>query len=236
LRINKYISETGKASRREADRLINENRVTINGRIAQIGDQVQPEDDVRLNGKTIQTVKEHAYIAFNKPRGIVSTSEKMEENNIIDFINHPLQIKHVGRLDKYSSGLILLTNDGDIIHKILRAEYNHEKEYIITVDKPITKKKKKKMSSGVRILDTKTLPCKITQLSNYKFKIILTQGLNRQIRRMCEALDYRVCTLKRVRIMNIELGTLPVGQWRDLTRKEKKILFADLDYKKKDRI
>ena len=235
MRINKFISETGAASRREADRLIEEGKVTINGRIAVLGDQVQATDDVRLDNKQLQVVEELVYIAFNKPVGVTCTSAKDVEGNIIDYINHPLRINHVGRLDKDSNGLILLTNDGDIINRILRAEYNHEKEYIVSVDKPITNSFLKKMSAGVNILDTKTLPCKVTQLSKYEFQIILTQGLNRQIRRMCEALGYQVKTLRRIRIMNIHLGKLPVGRWRDLTKKEKKILFADLNYKPKNR-
>jgi 23S rRNA pseudouridine2604 synthase len=234
LRINKFISEAGKASRREADRLIQEGRVTINGKVAVLGDQVQPSDDVRLNKEQLQVVEELVYIAFNKPVGITCTSAKNVEGNIIDYIGHPLKINHVGRLDKDSKGLILLTNDGDIINRILRAEYNHEKEYIVSVDKPITGYFLKQMAAGVEILDTKTLPCKITQLSKYRFQIILTQGLNRQIRRMCETLGYQVKTLERIRIMNINLGKLPIGRWRDLTKKEKKVLFEDLNYKPKE--
>ena len=234
MRINKFISESGAASRREADRLIEEGKVTINGKVAVLGDQVQPSDDVRLNGNPLKVVDELVYIAFNKPVGITCTSARDVEGNIIDYIGHPLKINHVGRLDKDSKGLILLTNDGDIINLILRAKYNHEKEYIVSVDKPITSDFLKKMSAGVEILDTKTLPCKITQLSKYEFQIILTQGLNRQIRRMCEALGYQVKTLKRIRIMNIHLGKLPVGRWRDLTKKEKKELFNDLNYKPKN--
>lgn len=230
LRINKFISETGKASRRGADKLINERKVFINGKVAKVGDQVQPGDDVRVNGERLHIVPNHVYIALNKPVGITCTSEKGVKGNIIDLVNHPLRISHVGRLDKDSDGLILLTNDGDIVNKILRAENKHEKEYIVSVDKPITPDFLMKMASGVKILGTKTLPCEITQLSKYEFQIILTQGLNRQIRRMCEALGYEVYTLKRTRIMNIHLNNLPVGQWRDLTKKEKNRLFADLNY------
>ena len=234
LRINKFISEAGKASRRGADKLINERRVIINGKVAKIGDQVNPGDDVRVNGEQLRIARDHVYIALNKPVGITCTSEKSVKGNIIDLVNHPLRISHIGRLDKDSDGLILLTNDGDIVNEILRAENKHEKEYIVSVDKPITPDFLEKMAAGVKILGTKTLPCEITQLSKYEFKIILTQGLNRQIRRMCEALGYQVYTLKRTRIMNIELNNLPVGQGRDLTKKEKRRLFADLNYEPQD--
>lgn len=233
LRINKFISESGKTSRRGADKLIEEGRVTINGKIAKIGSQVEPGDDVRVNGDQIQVASNFVYIALNKPVGITSTTERHVKGNIVDFVNHPLRIFHIGRLDKDSEGLILLTNDGDIVNKILRAENKHEKEYIVSVDKPITSEFLKQMAAGVRILGTKTLPCKTEQLSKYEFKIILTQGLNRQIRRMCEALGYEVCRLQRIRIMNIHLSNLRVGQWRDLTKKEKAQLFADLNYEPK---
>ena len=234
IRINKFISESGKTSRRGADKLIEEKKVRINGRIAVVGDQVEPGDDVRINGEQLKTVEELVYIALNKPVGITCTSAKNVKDNIIDFVKHPSKINHVGRLDKDSEGLILLTNDGDIINRILRAEYNHEKEYIVSVNKPITPTFLKQMSTGVEILDTKTLPCKVTQLSKYEFRIVLTQGLNRQIRRMCEALGYRVKSLRRIRIMNIHLGKLPVGRWRDLTKREKQKLFADLNYRPKN--
>lgn len=219
LRVNKFISESGKASRRGADKLISEGRVTINGKKAKIGDQVYPGDDVRVSGEQLRIARNNVYIALNKPVGITSTSEKKVKGNIIDLVNHPLRIHHVGRLDKDSDGLILLTNDNDIINEILRAENQHEKEYVVSVDKPITPEFVKNMSEGVHILGTKTLPCKVTQLSKYEFQIILTQGLNRQIRRMCEALGYQVLRLQRTRIMNIHLNNLPVGQWRDLTKK-----------------
>ena len=235
MRINKFISESGVASRREADRLIEKGKVTINGKVAVLGDQVQPSDDVRLNGNSLKVVDELVYIAFNKPVGITCTNARDVEGNIIDYIGHPLKINYVGRLDKESNGLILLTNDGDIINLISRSKYNHEKEYNVLVDKPITSDFLKKMSAGVEILDTKTLPCKITQISKVEFQIILTQGLNRQIRRMCEALGYQVKELRRIRIMNIHLGKLSVGRWRDLTKIEKKELFNDLNYKPKDR-
>ena len=230
MRLNKFISESGKASRRGADKLIEEGRVKINGRKAKIGDQVKPGDEVMVNGQRIRLARNNVYLALNKPVGITCTTEKNVKGNIVDLVNHPLRVFNIGRLDKDSDGLILLTNDGDIVNKILRAENNHEKEYIVSVDKPITPEFVEKMSKGVRILGTKTLPCKVEQLSKYEFKIILTQGLNRQIRRMCEALGYEVYRLQRVRIMNIHLGNLPVGQWRDLTKKEKTRLFQDLNY------
>ncbi len=230
MRLNKFISESGKASRRGADKLIEEGRVKINGRKAKIGDQVKPGDEVMVNGQRIRLARNNVYLALNKPVGITCTTEKNVKGNIVDLVNHPLRVFNIGRLDKDSDGLILLTNDGDIVNKILRAENNHEKEYIVSVDKPITPEFVEKMSKGVRILGTKTLPCKVEQLSKYEFKIILTQGLNRQIRRMCEALGYEVYRLQRVRIMNIHLGNLPVGQWRDLTKKETTRLFQDLNY------
>ena len=230
MRLNKFIGESGKASRRGADKLIEEGRVKINGRKAKIGDQVKPGDEVMVNGQRIRLARNNVYLALNKPVGITCTTEKNVKGNIVDLVNHPLRVFNIGRLDKDSDGLILLTNDGDIVNEILRAENNHEKEYIVSVDKPITPEFVEKMSKGVRILGTKTLPCKVEQLSKYEFKIILTQGLNRQIRRMCEALGYEVYRLQRVRIMNIHLGNLPVGQWRDLTKKEKTRLFQDLNY------
>ena len=230
MRLNKFISESGKASRRGADKLIEEGRVKINGRKAKIGDQVKPGDEVMVNGQRLRLARNNVYIALNKPVGITCTTEKNVKGNIIDLVNHPLRIFNIGRLDKDSDGLILLTNDGDIVNEILRAENNHEKEYIVSVDKPITPEFIEKMSKGVRILGTKTLPCYVEQLSKYEFKIILTQGLNRQIRRMCEALGYEVYRLQRVRIMNIHLGNLPIGQWRDITKKEKDRLFKDLNY------
>ncbi|MGF3104820.1 23S rRNA pseudouridine(2604) synthase RluF [Rossellomorea sp. DUT-2] len=234
MRINKYISEAGKASRRGADKLIAEGRVTINGKIAKIGDQVNPGDDVKVSGAPVRVARNNVYIALNKPVGITSTTEKGVKGNIVDLVNHPLRIFNIGRLDKDSDGLILLTNDGDIVNEILRAENQHEKEYIVTVDRPISEDFLKQMSEGVKILGTKTLPCKVEQVSKYVFQITLTQGLNRQIRRMCEALGYEVYRLQRTRIMNIQLGNLPVGQWRDLSKKEKTRLFQDLDYEPKE--
>lgn len=231
MRINKYISESGITSRREADKWIAAERVTINGVIAELGSKVEPGDDVRVDNKPITIEQENVYIALNKPAGITSTTERNIKGNIVDFVNHPKRVFHIGRLDKDSEGLILLTNDGDIVNEILRAEHKHEKEYIVNVDKPITTAFLKKMEAGVEILATKTLPCKVTKISNYTFQIILTQGLNRQIRRMCSALDYQVRKLQRIRVMNIHLNNLARGQWRDLTKEEIIQLFKDLDYK-----
>lgn len=234
MRINKFLSETGITSRRGADKFIEDGRVTINGKPAELGSKVQPGDEVRVDGKIIeQPDQEYVYIALNKPVGITSTTERHIKGNIVDYVNHPLRIFHVGRLDKDSEGLILLTNDGDIVNEILRAENEHEKEYIVRVDMPITESFLKKMAEGVEILDTKTLPAKTEKLSKYSFRIVLRQGLNRQIRRMCSALGYEVRALKRIRIMNIHLGDLPVGEWRDLTDKERTELFKALDYKPK---
>lgn len=231
MRINKYISESGIMSRREADKWISGGKVTINGAVAELGSQVQPGDDVRVDGKPISAEPEHVYIALNKPVGITSTTERHVKGNIVDFVNHPLRIFHVGRLDKDSEGLILLTNDGDIVNEILRAENRHEKEYIVTVDQPVTPAFLRQMAEGVEILDTKTLPCQTVKLSKYVFKIVLTQGLNRQIRRMCSALGCEVRRLQRIRIMNIHLNDLPVGHWRDLTKEERERLFKDLNYR-----
>ncbi|MBT2647113.1 23S rRNA pseudouridine(2604) synthase RluF [Bacillus sp. ISL-34] len=235
MRINKFISESGITSRRGADKWIAEGRVTINGTVAELGSQAEPGDDVRVDGKPIKVEQQNVYIALNKPIGITSTTEKHIKGNIVDFVNHPLRIFHIGRLDKDSSGLILLTNDGDIVNEILRAENKHEKEYIVTVDKPLTASFIKDMSSGVEILDTKTLPCKVEQLTKFTFNITLMQGLNRQIRRMCSALGYEVRDLHRIRIMNIHLDGLAIGQWRDLTEDELTELFKELDYTPRQR-
>ena len=221
-RINKYLSEVGYCSRREADKLILDERVTINGRVPDMGTKVTPDDEVRVDGELISEPKKKrpVYIAFNKPVGIVCTTDtRAERNNIIDFINFPKRIFPIGRLDKLSEGLIFLTSDGDIVNKILRAGNNHEKEYVVTVNKPITKEFIVRMSKGVPVLDTITRKCHVEQISKNTFKIILIQGLNRQIRRMCEYLGYEVTKLKRIRIMNIPLD-LPVGKWRFLTDKE----------------
>lgn len=220
-RINKYLSEVGYCSRRASDKLIDEGRVRINGLIPEKGTKVHPGDVVSVDGKTVgEPQADFTYIAFNKPIGIVCTTDTIrEKNNIIDFINYPKRIFPIGRLDKPSEGLIFLTNDGDIVNKILRARNHHEKEYEVTVNKPITKSFIQKMSGGIPILDTITRECYVKQNSTYTFTIILTQGLNRQIRRMCEYLDYRVTKLKRVRIMNITLD-VPVGKWRYLSPDE----------------
>lgn len=220
-RINKYLSEISYCSRRKADQLILENRITINDELPLMGTKISPNDIICVDGKEVSTPeKKHVYIAFNKPIGIVSTTDQeKEKDNIIDFINYPERIFPIGRLDKASQGLILLTSDGDIVNKILRSRNNHEKEYIVTVNKPITKLFIKRMSEGVPILDTVTRECTIKQLTNFSFNIILTQGLNRQIRRMCEYLDYKVIKLKRIRIINIHLDT-EVGKWRYLTEDE----------------
>lgn len=220
MRVNKYIAESGFCSRRQADELIKEKRVTINGQVCQLGSTVKPGDVVAIDGKPIKTKEKKVYIALNKPVGIECTTDRRVKENIVDFVGHPQRIFPIGRLDKDSEGLILLTNDGDIVNKILRSENNHEKEYIVTVNKPIDDEFIKAMSSGVEILGRKTKPCKVYKLDKNTFRIILTQGMNRQIRRMCQALGYRVLKLKRTRIMNINLGLLKVGHWRNLTKKE----------------
>lgn len=220
-RINKYLSEVGYCSRREADKLIDAGRVTINGKVPEMGTKVKSGDEVRVDGKSIVPPKDDfVYLAFNKPMGIVCTTDTgVEKDNIIDFINYPKRIFPIGRLDKPSEGLIFLTNDGDIVNKILRARNHHEKEYIVKVDKPINADFVIAMSNGVPILDTVTRKCKVEPIDRYRFKIILTQGLNRQIRRMCEYLGYNVVRLKRIRIMNVSLD-IPVGQWRYITPDE----------------
>lgn len=225
-RINKYLSEIGYCSRREADRLIADGRVLVNGEPVEMGLKVSAEDKIVVNGEAISNPKNKlVYIAFNKPKGIVCTTDtRVEKDNIIDYINYSKRIFPIGRLDKASEGLIFLTNDGDIVNKILRARNNHEKEYIVSVNKPITKEFLHEMSNGVPILDTVTKKCFVKQTHKNEFKIILTQGLNRQIRRMCEYLDYRVTELIRVRIMNVNLD-LKVGKWRYLSAKE----FKDLN-------
>jgi len=224
MRINKFISETGVCLRREADSWVQAKRVTINGIVAELGSTVEAGDVVKVDGKPIRAKRKPVYIALNKPVGITSTTEKHIAGNIVDFVNHNERIFPIGRLDKDSQGLILLTNDGDIVNKILRAENNHEKEYIVTVNKPINNAFIEGMSRGVRILGTKTKPCKVRKINDKTFNIILTQGLNRQIRRMCQVFGYEVVKLKRIRIMNIQLGELKIGQWRDLTSKEFKEL------------
>jgi 23S rRNA pseudouridine2604 synthase len=233
-RLNKYLSEAGYCSRRAADKLIEEGRVTLNGIVPEMGTKVAPNDVVKVDGEQIFNNKiKHTYIAFNKPVGIVCTTDtRVEKNNIIDFINYPTRIFPIGRLDKDSEGLILLTDDGDIVNKILRGSNNHEKEYIVSVDKPISQTFIERMSNGIRILDTITKQCKVEKISQKTFKIILTQGLNRQIRRMCEYLGYEVRTLQRTRIMNIHLKS-SVGTYRELSEEELKTLNDSLKDSKK---
>jgi 23S rRNA pseudouridine2604 synthase len=225
IRINKFLSEVGFCSRRAADTLVEEGRVTANGVVCVMGSKVTRNDEIRVNGKLVSAPKEkHVYIAFNKPVGIVCTTDvKAEKDNIIDYINHPQRIFPIGRLDKPSEGLIFLTSDGDIVNKILRAGNNHEKEYIVAVDRPVTDDFIQKMSNGVPILGTTTRKCFVEKVDRFRFRIILTQGLNRQIRRMCEYLGYEVTKLKRIRIMNIELD-MPIGKWRNLTEDEMNVI------------
>ena len=224
IRINKFLSESGFCSRREADRLLEDGRITINGIVPEMGTKVAADDEVRVDGKLIREKREKPiYLAFNKPVGIECTTNQNVRDNIVDYINYPKRIFPIGRLDKASEGLIFMTDDGDIVNKILRARNNHEKEYIVTVNQPITDRFIQKMSNGIPILDTVTRKCKVEQISKFVFRIILTQGLNRQIRRMCEYLDYEVTALKRTRIINIMLD-VHVGRYRDLTEDEIKQL------------
>jgi len=218
--LNKYISNTGYCSRREADKLIEQGRVTINGNVAVPGNRVSPGDEVTFDGQRIRNKVKPIYIALNKPVGIVSTTDPKEQDNIISFLNHKRRLFPIGRLDKDSQGLIFLTNDGNIVNKILRAENRHEKEYLVTVKEQITPAFIKNMESGVQILGTKTKPCKVRQVSSSTFRIILTQGLNRQIRRMCHKLGYKVTYLKRIRIMNVKLAKMKPGEWRYLEKEE----------------
>jgi 23S rRNA pseudouridine2604 synthase len=220
VRLNKYISETGVCSRREADKWIEAGRVTLNGQAASLGTQVAEGDEVRVDGDSIGAKKKQVYIALNKPVGIICTTEAHIEDNIIDHVGYPERIFPVGRLDRDSEGLILLTNNGDIVNEILRSENNHEKEYLVTVDRPITDLSLRMMADGVKIMGEVTKPSKVARLNAQSFRIILTQGLNRQIRRMCSALGYKAQRLQRVRIMNIQLGNLQPGQWRHLTPAE----------------
>lgn len=221
-RLNKFISESGMCSRREADRFIEQGAVTINGKTAVLGDQVAPGDDVRVRGKQIaaQNKDEFVFIALNKPVGIVSTTDSAEPDNMVDFIRHPERIFPIGRLDKDSQGLIFLTSNGDLVNKILRAGNQHEKEYVVTVNKPITDEFIEGMRNGVPILGTRTKKCKVERESRFMFRITLIEGMNRQIRRMTEYFGYEVTKLVRERIMHVRLGNLPVGQWRDLTEQE----------------
>ncbi len=226
MRLNKFISETGACSRREADRWIEAGRVTLNGQPATLGSQVADGDEVRVDGDSIGAKKKQVYLALNKPVGIICTTDVLIEDNIIDHVGYPERIFPVGRLDRDSEGLILLTNNGDIVNEILRSENNHEKEYVVTVDRPITDLSLRMLADGVKIMGKLTKPGKVARLSPQSFRIILTQGLNRQIRRMCSALGYRAQRLQRVRIMNVHLGNLQPGQWRHLASEELKGLLG----------
>ncbi len=222
IRINKYLSQAGYCSRRQADRLLEQGRITINGKIPEMGTKVSPSDLVMVDGKRIENQQEaYTYLAFHKPIGIVCTTDtKVEKNNIIDYINYPKRIYPIGRLDKASEGLILLTDDGEIVNRILRSRNNQGKEYVVTVDQPVTRDFIEAMGNGVPILDTVTKKCKVWKTGTREFHMVLTQGLNRQIRRMCGYFGYEVFRLKRIRVVNIELGTLPVGKYRHLEKRE----------------
>ena len=220
MRINKFLSECGFCSRREADRLLEAGKVTVDGQVASLGSKLIPGQEVKVNGVLVTKKDRPVILALNKPKGIVCTTAKKEKNNVVDFIDYKSRIYPVGRLDKASEGLLLMTNMGDMVNKIMRARNYHEKEYLVSVDKDITDDFLKRMSEGVPVLDTITRPCEIEKIGRRKFRIILTQGLNRQIRRMCENLGYRVVYLKRTRIMNIKLGDLKVGEYRELTKNE----------------
>ena len=226
IRLNKAIGDSGFCSRREADALIDQGRVTVNKKLAVMGQFVGPRDAVAIDGKIVKVSETKVYIALNKPAGIECTTDTSVEGNIVDFVGHPERVFPIGRLDKASEGLILMTNHGDIVNKVLRAGNAHQKEYVVTVHRAVTPAFIEKMAQGVPILDTVTLPCEIKQEGKYVFRIILTQGLNRQIRRMCEALGYEVTKLQRVRIMHIHLGDLPLGSWRDLSDSEVATMMA----------
>ena len=226
MRLNKYLSEAGVCSRREADRLIESGKVTVDGVRAQTGMRVTPGQTVKVGRKVVSKQDEMIVLAVNKPRGIVCTEERRERNSIVRFLNYPVRVTYVGRLDKDSRGLLLMTNNGDIINKMMRAANYHEKEYKVTVDQEITPEFIRQMSSGVPILDTVTRPCRVEKIGKYTFSIILTQGLNRQIRRMCEALGYQVKDLVRVRVMNIRLGSLREGEYRKVTDEELEELYG----------
>ncbi|MDL2323102.1 23S rRNA pseudouridine(2604) synthase RluF [Bacteroidales bacterium OttesenSCG-928-A17] len=232
-RLNKYISSSGICSRRDADRFIEEGKVTVNGKRATIGMRVLPGQKVKVNGNLIENGIEAVYIAFNKPVGVVSTTDPQEKDNIVNFISHEQRIFPIGRLDKDSQGLILLTNDGDIVNKILRAGNNHKKEYLVKVNKPITQDFLNRMAQGVPILDRVTRRCEIVEINPYTFQITLIQGLNRQIRRMCEYFDYEVVKLERIQVMNIKLGSLGQGNWRNLTESELEKLFEMIEASEK---
>lgn len=230
MRINKFLGQTGLVSRRGADKWIEAGRVYINGKQAELGSRVSPSDVVEVDGNRVSLEEELVYIALHKPVGVTSTTDRKDKDNVVDYMNHPLRIFHIGRLDKDSEGLLLMTNDGDIVNEILREEHGHEKEYIVTVDRPFDEEFLQTMASGVPILGTMTKPCKVKRLGPDTFNITLTQGMNRQIRRMTAALGYTVVRLKRTRIINIQLGNLPYGEWRDLTTQERTELFRLLNY------
>ncbi|TKS56790.1 pseudouridine synthase [Mesohalobacter halotolerans] len=229
IRINKYLSQVGFCSRRQADKLLQNNRILINDKLPELGTKVLENDVVKVDGKPVKPKEDDkVYMIFNKPKGIVCTTDSsVEKNNIVDYINYPTRIYPVGRLDKMSEGLIFMTNDGKIVNKILRARHHHEKEYLVKVNKPVTNTFLNRMQNGVDILDTTTRPCKTSKVNQNTFKIVLTQGLNRQIRRMCEALNYRVIALKRIRIMHIKLD-VPVGQYRMFSQEELKALYKQI--------
>ena len=235
MRLNRYISDAGHCSRREADRLISEGRVKINGKVAVLGQKVMPGDKVTVNGRPVTGGAPKKYLLLYKPRGIVCTADPRERYNIVDYLGYPERVYPVGRLDKDSEGLIILTSDGDIVNRLLRAAGGHEKEYQVTVDKPVTADFAKKMSEGVPLaeLDRVTLPCQVKKTGKYTFDIVLVQGLNRQIRRMCDYFGYNVTQLKRVRIMNIKIGDMQPGDWRELTKNELDTLMRTLEEKER---
>jgi 23S rRNA pseudouridine2604 synthase len=220
MRLNKFLGETGACSRREADQWIEAGRVTVNGAVAVLGTQVAEGDEVQVDGKPLRAKPTRVYLALNKPVGVECTTDREVPDNVVDFVGHQERIFPIGRLDKDSEGLILLTNDGDVVNTVLRAEHEHEKEYVVAVDRPLTPEFLAGMARGVPILDTVTNPCTLTQVGRNTFRIVLTQGLNRQIRRMCEHFGYTVRGLQRVRIMHVRLGDLPLGRWRNLTAAE----------------
>jgi len=219
-RLNKYLSEIGYCSRREADRLIKDSKVTVNGTLPELGQKVSEDDEIKIDGKEVKANHKMVYLVLNKPKGITCTTDQSDPTNIVDYVKYPLRIFHIGRLDKDSEGLIFLTNDGDIVNKILRSGNLHEKEYVVKVDHPISNSFTRTMSKGVAVLGTMTKPCHVVKIDDYHFRITLTQGLNRQIRRMCTTLGYHVTRLMRVRIMNVAIEGLKVGKWRYLTNTE----------------
>ena len=229
MRLNKFLSDSGVCSRREADRAIEQGEVTVNGKPALMGQKVTPEDEVVFRGKPVEKRRESILLAVYKPVGVVCTTAEDEPANIVTFVGYPERIYPVGRLDKDSEGLVLMTNEGDLVNRILRGSNQHEKEYLVRVNRPVTDEFVQRMAGGVPILDTVTKPCKVEKIGRYAFRIILTQGLNRQIRRMCEALDFRVLSLKRVRVMNIRLGEMKPGTWRKIEGSEKEKLMKMLE-------